>query len=122
MANFLIPVQLNASALKFNHVCSGFELNIAAGYHAGNLNQAHTPAPQVRYLYTCCHGSRRQVMVLVVSGDQILTIAGGRSCVNLTVTPADPFHCCSQLLRADSVLVVNGALNEAHYPVANLPN
>lgn len=49
MANFLLLVQLNASAPKFNNVCSGFELNIAAGYHAGNLNQAHTPAPQVLY-------------------------------------------------------------------------
>jgi len=48
MGNFLFLVQLNASALRFNHVCSGFEMEIATVYHAriSNLNQAHTPVPQ----------------------------------------------------------------------------
>ncbi len=64
MATFLFLVQMNAVALRFNYVCSGFETDkLVASMVICNLNLAHTPAPQAPPLYTCLHSGRRQVMV-----------------------------------------------------------
>lgn len=64
MVTFLFLAQINAVALRFNYVCSGFEMDkLVLTMVRCNLNQAHTPVPQAPPLYTCFHSGRRQVMV-----------------------------------------------------------